>query len=108
MDAAKVLPECFPVLEIVKMQVAAIQPDPEAMEPCKGMDCMDVTAGRFFVGEMPLAAHCQAIIVLGGGTPFHPLEVLMVRVQVQGDVPPLKTIGGMPSIPLGNRKPSWE
>ena len=53
MDAAKVLPECFLVLEIVRMWVAAIQPNPVAMVPHKGMDYMDVTAARFFVGEMP-------------------------------------------------------
>ena len=84
MDTAKVLPKCFPVLEIFRMWVAAIKPDPGAMEPNKEMDCMDVTVGRFLVGETSPAAVCQAIIVLGGGTSFHPSEVLMVRVQVQG------------------------
>ena len=106
MDAVKVLPECLLVLEIVLMWVAAIKPDPKAAEPHKGMDCVDVTVGRFFVfvGEIPPVALCQAIIVLRRGASFHPLEVLMVREQVKGDVPPLNKTGETPSISLGNRK----
>ena len=87
-----------------RMWAAAIQPNPGAMEPNKGMDCTDVTAGRFFVGEMPPAALCQAIIILEGGAPFHPLEVLMVGAEVQRDVPPLNKISKTPSIPLRDWK----
>ena len=67
---------------------------------------MDMTVDRLLDGEMPSAALCQANIVLGGGTPFHPLEVIMVGAQVWGDVPHLNKIHEMPSppIPLGNRK----
>ena len=50
--------------------MAAIKPDPRAIEPHKGMDCMDVTASTFLVGKMPPAALCQATIVLGGGFSF--------------------------------------
>ena len=107
MDTAKVFLECFPALAIVRTQVAAIKPNPGAMEPCKGMDCMSVTAGRFFVGEI-LPALNQAIIVLGGGASFCPLDVLMVGMQVQVDVPPLNKIGKMPLIPFRQRKLSWE
>ena len=84
MDTAKVHPECFPVLKIVRMWVAAIKPDPGTKELCKGMDCANVTVSRLLVGKTPPTALHQAIIVLGGGTPFHPFEVLTVRVQVQG------------------------
>ena len=47
---------------------------------------MNVTVGRFFVGKVPSAALHQAIKSLEEV----PFEVLVVRVQVQGDVPPLK------------------
>ena len=108
MSTAKVLPECFPLLEIVRMWVTTIKPDPGAIEAHKGMDCLDVTVGRFSVGKMPPAALFQATIVLRGGAPFHPFEILTVRVQVQGDIPPLNKIGEMPSIPLRDWKLSWE
>ena len=81
------------------MQVAAIKPDPGAVEPHKGIVCMDVTAGRFFVAKMPPKALYQTIIVLRGGAPFCPLEVLTVRVWVQEDVLPLNKIGKMPLVP---------
>ena len=99
MDAAEVLSECFPVLEIVRMQASAVKSNPGALEPCKGLDCTDVTADRFFVGEMPYTALCQAVIILRRGAPFHSFEILRVGAQVQGDVPPLNKIGEMPSIP---------
>ena len=54
---------------------------------------------------MPPTALCKAIIVLGGGTSYCPFEVLMVRVQVEGDVPPLNESGEMPLIPHGDIKP---
>ena len=92
MDAAKVLLELFPVLKIVMMQVAAIKPYPGAKEPHKGMDCLHITVGRLLVGKMSPAALFQAIIVLGGGTSFHPLKIFMVEVQVQGDVLPLNKV----------------
>ena len=72
------------------------------------MDCQDVTVGRFFVGKMPPAALHQAIIVLKGGTPFHPFEILMVRAQVWGDVPFLNKTGKTPLIPLRDQEWSWE
>ena len=43
MDAATVLPECFPVLKIVRVWAAAIKPDPEAKESHKGIDYTNVT-----------------------------------------------------------------
>ena len=52
------------------------------------MDCTDVTADRFSVDETPPAALHQTIIVPAGDTPIYPLEVLMVRAQVQGDILP--------------------
>ena len=69
MDTTNVLPECLLVLEIVRMQAATIKPNPGAMEPYKGIDCLDVIVGRFLVGKTPPTALCQAIIVLRGGTP---------------------------------------
>ena len=85
-----------------------IESDPGAIEPCKGMDCLDVTVGRFFVVKIPPTALCQAIIALRGGAPFCPFEILMVGAQVQGDVPPLNKISEMPLIPLEDQKLSWE
>ena len=90
MDTANVLLEHFPILEIVRMWVAAIKPNPGEIEPCKGMDCMDVTVGGLLVGKMCPTAHHQAIIVLGGCTSSCLLKILMIRVQVQGDVPMLE------------------
>ena len=72
------------------------------------MDCMDVTADKFFVDKTPPAALHQTIIVLRWGAPFHPLEAVMVRVQVWRDVLPLNKINEMPSIPLRDRKLNWE
>ena len=104
MSAAKVLSECLSVLKIIGTWVAAIKPDPRAVEPHPGMGCMDKTVGRILIGYMPPAALCQAILVLGGGAPFHPLTVLMFRVQTWGDVLPLNKIGKMHVISLRNRK----
>ena len=102
MDAAKVHLECLPVLKSIRMQTATIKSDPGAREPLRGMDCANVTVGRFLVSKMPPTALCQANIVLGGGTSFHPFEVLAVRAQAQRDVLPLNKIGEMPSIPFGD------
>ena len=68
------------------------------------MDCTDVAAVRLLVGEMSSTALYQAVTVISRSDPFCPLEVIMVRVQVQGNVPPLNKIGEMPFIPLRNRK----
>ena len=108
MDAAKVLPKCFPVLEIVRTWATAIRPNPGVLELHKGMNCMHVTVGRFFVGEMPPTTLCQAIIILRGGAPFCPFGILMVGAQVQEDVLPLNKISAMPSIPLRYWDLSWE
>ena len=105
MDAAKVLSECFPILEIVRTWVAAIKPDPGATESHKGMHCMDVAADRLLVGKMSPTVLHQAIIVPGGGASFHPFEVPMVGVQVHGDVPPLNKIDKIISIPHRDKKP---
>ena len=43
---------------------------------------MDMTLGIFFVSETPSAVLCQAIIILQGGAPFHPLEILPLILQV--------------------------
>ena len=58
----------------------AIKPDLGALEPCKRMDCMDVTVGRFLISETPPAALCHAIIILRGDGPFFPFEILMVGI----------------------------
>ena len=108
MDTVKILFKQFLVLKIVRMQTAGMEPYPGERGPSKGMDCMNVTVGRLLVGKTPPAALHQAIIVIGGGTSFHPFEVLMVRVQVQGDVLPLNEISEIPLIPLGDRMLSWE
>ena len=100
MDIAKVHPECYTVLEIVRPWVTAINPDPGTLEPCKGMDHMDMTTGRFFVGEMPPTSLSQVIIALRGDTPFCSFEIFTARAQVQRDVLLLNKIGEMPLIPL--------
>ena len=84
MDAAKVFPKCVLVLEIVRMWVAAIQPNLRAMEPHKGMDCMDMTAVRAIVGETPPTALCQAIIVLGGAPPSILLKFSQLGFRSRG------------------------
>ena len=84
MDAAKVLPECFLVLEIVWTWPATIQPNPGAVEPYKGIDCLNVTAGRLFVGKIPCATLCQAIIVLRAGTPSILLNFSMLGCRSRG------------------------
>ena len=47
------------------------------------MTCTDVTLGRFFVSKTP-GALCQTIVILQGGTPFCPLEILPLRMQFCG------------------------
>ena len=47
-----------------------------------------MTLHRLLIGKAATTALCQAIIVLRGGAIFCPLEILMVRAQVQGDVLP--------------------
>ena len=84
------------------------QAQPRGRQVPSGNGCIDMTAGRLLIGETPPAALCQAIIFLGGGAPFHSLEVLMVGVQVQGDILPLNKISEMPLVPLRNRKLGWE
>ena len=108
MDTAKVLSEYFLVLDIVRTWVATIKPDRGTVEPHKGIDCLNLTVGRFFVGKMSPAALCQAIIILREGAPFHPFEILMVAAQVQGNVPSLNKIGKMPLVPLGDQELSWQ
>ena len=81
MDAAKVLPEHFPVLEIVRLWVTTIKPDTGTLESLKAMDHTDMAVDRFFVDEVPPTALCQAVIVLRGGTPFCSLEIFTIGVQ---------------------------
>ena len=101
MGTAKVLPECFPVFKIVRMWAAAIKCNPGAEESHTGMGCMNMIVGRLLIGKTTPTALHQAITVLGGGASF----CLTVRVQVQGDVPPLNKICEMPSIPLRDWEP---
>ena len=83
MDAAKVLLEHFLVWKIVGTWAAAIEPYSEVKEPLEGMDCWNETVDRLLVGKTSPTALCQAIIGLGGSASFHPLQIVMVRVQVQ-------------------------
>ena len=69
---------------------------------------MDVTSGRFFVSEMPPKALCQGIIILQGGAPSCPLEILLLRMQVLENLSSLNEIGKTALIPLRDWKLSQE
>ena len=108
MDAAKVLPECFPVLKIVRTWAAAIKPDPRAKEPHKGMDCMNVTASKFLVGKMPPQPSARKLKSLEEVPPSVPLNFSWSGHRSRGmSFPWIKSARHLQS-PLRDRELGWE
>ena len=73
-----------------------------------GMSCLNMAVGQLLIAEPHPAALCKAIVTLGRGTPFCLLNIAVLRVQAQGDVPPLNETGDMPLVSFGYRESSRE